>query len=123
MARLLSTHLDTTITYIEKPLSFFTANAASIERLKASGVEETKNFPKGGDFERLSGRKSENFEEYSMNGEDTMSPLERNVVFGHTLTMVDKIEVEFPQEKHYITMVEKKSDLGVAGKTSAEAAQ
>ena len=122
MARLLSIHLDTTITYIEKPFSFFTANAASIERLKASGVEET-NFPKGGDFERLSGRKPETFEEYLMNGGDTMSPLERNVVSSHTLTMVDKIEVEFPEEKHYVTMVEKKSDVGVAGKTYAEAAQ
>ena len=52
-----------------------------------------------------------------------MSPLERTVVSSHTLTMVDKIEVEFPEEKHYVTMVEKKSDVGVAGKTYAEAAQ
>ena len=117
LARLLSTHFDTTITYIEKPLNFFTANSASIEKLKASGVEETMNFPKGGDFERLSGRKPETFEDYLMNGGDTMSPLERNVVSSHTLTMMDKIEVEFPEEKHYITMVEK------IGKTSVEAAQ
>jgi len=75
------------------------------------------NFPKGGDFERLSGRKPETFEDYLMNGGDTMSPLERNVVSSHTVTMMDKIEVEFPEEKHYITMVEK------IGKTSAETAQ
>jgi hypothetical protein len=104
VATLLSTNLEMDISYVEKPLSSFTKNSAALEKIKASGLEEANKFIKG-DFERLAGRKPETFADYLMN-ESTMAPVEKKV-FGHTLTMVSKLDVEFPEEKHTLTMMPK----------------
>lgn len=104
VATLLSTHLETSITYIEKPLAFFTKTSAALEAIKASGIEEDNKFMKG-DFERLAGRKPETFDDYLMK-EDAMAPCEKKALC-HTLTMTSKLEKEFPEEKHTLTMMPK----------------
>lgn len=109
VATLLSLNLETPITYIEKPLTSFTPDSAALEKIKASGLEEENKFIKG-DFERLSGRKPESFEDYLMN-RDVMTPSEKKV-FGHTLTMISKLDLEFPEEKHTLTMVPKRTSIG-----------
>jgi hypothetical protein len=88
VASLLSTHLETPVTYVDKPLTFFAKSSAAFETIKASGLEEANKFIKG-DFERISGRKPESFADYLM-AEDTMAPVEKKV-FGNTNTMVTKI--------------------------------
>ena len=105
VAKLLSIHLETPITYTEKPLTSFTKDSAALERIKASGLEEDNKFIVG-DFERLSGRKPETFDDYLMNI-DTMTPHEKSL-FG-TLTMVSKLDIEFPEEKHTLTMMARTS--------------
>jgi hypothetical protein len=106
----LSFHLQADITYTEKPLTHFTKNSAAIERIKASGLEEEKKFIKG-DFERLAGRKPETFADYLMK-EETMGPAEKKIFpkKKHTLTMMPKIEQDFPDEPHFITLVARTGD-------------
>lgn len=104
VATLLSAHLETPVTYVEKPLTFFTKNSAAFEKIKASGLEEENKFIKG-DFERISGRKPESFADYLLK-EDTMARVEKKA-FSHTITMVPKLEQDFPEEPHFITMVAK----------------
>ncbi|KAL7478849.1 hypothetical protein ACHAW6_004601 [Cyclotella cf. meneghiniana] len=104
VASLLSNHLETPVTYVDKPLTFFSESSAAFETIKASGLEEENKFITG-DFERISGRKPESFADYLIK-EETMAPVEKKV-FGHTITMVPKIEQDFPEEPHFITMVAK----------------
>lgn len=109
VANLLSIHLETPIAYTEKPLSCFTTDSAALERIKASGLEEDVKFIRG-DFERLSGRKPETFDDYLMNTHD-MSPREKSVMGGSAFTMVDKVDIEFPEETHTITVVPKMTGI------------
>lgn len=76
VATLLTDKLGTKITYVEKPLDFFDENTASLEKIKATGLEE--NFPKG-DTKKVLGRDGEKFEDY-LKATDRMTPFEQEVL-------------------------------------------
>jgi nucleoside-diphosphate-sugar epimerase len=61
VAAVLSEKVGTTITYVEKPLNFFETHTASLEKIKATGIEEI--FPKG-DTKKVIGRDPESFADY-----------------------------------------------------------
>lgn len=115
VATLISQRIDTEVAYVEKPLSFFDKDSAMLEKIKASGLEEEK-FAKG-DFERLAGREPETFEEY-LSADHRMTVDERKALgLADFFTMTNKIELDFPSESHFVTLVPKTEE------TPAETAQ
>jgi nucleoside-diphosphate-sugar epimerase len=79
VANILTDQLGIRIEYVEKPLSFFDAQTAALEKIKATGIEEA--FPKG-DTHRVIGRDPESFADY-LATTDRMTAIERDVLFTH----------------------------------------
>jgi len=79
VAALLAERLGTKITYIEKPLNFFDSDKATLESIKAKGLEV--NFSKG-DIKKVIGRKAESFADY-LKRTDLMTPVEYEVFSSH----------------------------------------
>jgi uncharacterized protein YbjT (DUF2867 family) len=93
VAYLLSEHLQKPIAYIDQPLekyaqemehigeaSWVVRDLAAMEKIKASGIEEAKDFLSG-DIEIILGRKPESFKEY-LERTDTMTPVEAGAPLG-----------------------------------------
>jgi uncharacterized protein YbjT (DUF2867 family) len=76
VATVLTEHLGTRITFVEKPLNFFDTQTGALEKIKATGVEETLPI---GDTHKVIGRNPESFADY-LAATDRMSPIERNVL-------------------------------------------
>jgi len=97
VAKLLSEQLGTKITYVEKPLKFFDTDTASLEKIKATGLEE-ENFPKG-DIKKVVGRNAETFEEY-LKAKERMSPIEQEALsWAAPVKEVEGVTPEKEEEK------------------------
>jgi len=80
IAKLLTDKFQTTITYVEKPTSFFDNNTALLVKVKASGLEESFSH---GDTKKILGREPETFADYLL-ATDRMCPIEQDVLAVHT---------------------------------------
>lgn len=80
IAKLLTDKFETTISYVEKPTSFFDNDTALLEKVKASGLEESFSH---GDTKKILGREPETFADYLL-ATDRMCPIEQDVLAVHT---------------------------------------
>jgi len=117
VASLLSESLHTAITFVEKPLDFFGESTATLERIKASGMEE--NFPKG-DFKRVMNRSPQSFREY-LRDTDRMSPIELKVVGAFHPMKIDDLKVTKEEEvKEEIQVTDETDGIEVKTQDSTE---
>lgn len=107
VAAVLTEYLGTRIAYVAKPLNFFDAQTAALEKIKATGIEET--LPKG-DTHKVLGRDPESFADY-LAATSRMTPIEREVLAQLSSEKVQHGECKIEEDKQTLEMHNERADM------------